>query len=209
MPASNLKSSLQDILPQKTDGEPLVTGEARRHREVNVTLTDRQKPRISLSSRIKLKDRISWPSDSGRNVLLEPLSPQPYDITYACLMIPRFSSHYLRGDMAEFLRQWLQQICLSFAWRLEHVWVRPEYLQWILTVQPATPPSQCFRVIRQQTSIRIFEDFPEIRRENLSKDFWAPGYLVLVGTTPHPPEMINQYIQLTRQRQGLPPRPTE
>lgn len=145
------------------------------------------------------------PSRSG--VVLEPVvSRQPYDLSYACLLIPRFTAHYLIGDIAEDLHEWMHRICIAFSWRLEDIAIRPEYMQWVLYVPANTPPSRCIRTIREQTSKRIFADFPHIRRENMSNDFWAPGYLVLVGPTPHPPEMINEYIRLTRQQQGIQPR---
>ncbi len=139
-------------------------------------------------------------------VVLEPVARKPYDLSYACLLIPRFSAHYLIGDIADSLREWMHQICVSFAWRLEDLRIRPEYMQWVIYVPAATMPSRCIRTIREQTSRLIFEDFPHIRRENLSKDFWAPGYLVLVGPMPHPPEMITEFITLTRQQQGTQPR---
>lgn len=141
------------------------------------------------------------------DVVLEPVSPrQPYDLSYAFLLIPRFSAHYLIGDIAEDLHEWMRQICVSFDWRLESILVRPEYMQWVIYVPANTPPSRCIRTIREQTSRQIFEDFPHIKQENLSKDFWAPGYSVLLGPTAHPPEMINEYIRLTRQQQGIQPR---
>lgn len=140
-------------------------------------------------------------------VVLEPVvARKPYDLSYACLLIPRFSAHYLIGDIAESLREWMHQICISFAWRLDDLRIRPEYLQWVLYVPPATPPTRCIRTVREQTSRFVFEDFPHIRRENISKDFWAPGYLVLVGPMLHTSEMINEFISLTRQHQGIQPR---
>ncbi len=146
---------------------------------------------------------------SVSGVVLEPVSRKPYDLSYSCLLIPRFSAHYLIGDIAESLREWMHRICISFAWRLEDISVRPEYMQWVLYVPAATPPSRCIRTVRDQTSQLIFEDFPHIRRENMSKDFWAPGYLVLVGPTLHPPEMIAEFIRLTRQQQGIQPHLSE
>ncbi len=152
----------------------------------------------------RAEDQQQGAAPSG--VVLEPVARKPYDLSYACLLIPRFSAHYLIGDIAESLREWMHQICISFAWRLDDLRIRPEYMQWVLYVPPATPPTRCIRTVREHTSRQIFEDFPHIRRENLSKDFWAPGYLVLVGPMPHPSDMINEFISLTRQQQGTQPR---
>ncbi|HEY3473965.1 MAG TPA: IS200/IS605 family transposase, partial [Anaerolineales bacterium] len=138
---------------------------------------------------------------AGR-VMLEPISPGLYNLTYACLLVPRFSSHYLTGDMSDRLSEWLPQICIAFGWRLEYLAVRPEYVQWVLNVPPATSPGYLMRIIRQQTSEKIFTEFTKLKRENPSGDFWAPGYLIMGGTQPHPPQLVKDYIKQTRTRQG-------
>jgi REP element-mobilizing transposase RayT len=138
---------------------------------------------------------------AGR-VMLEPISPGLYNLTYACLLVPRFSSHYLTGDMADHVSEWLPQICIAFGWRLEYLAVRPEYVQWVVSVPPAASPGYLMRIIRQQTSEKIFAEFPKLKRENPSGDFWAPGYLIMGGTQPHPPQLVKDYIKQTRSRQG-------
>ncbi|HUI89654.1 MAG TPA: IS200/IS605 family transposase [Anaerolineales bacterium] len=137
------------------------------------------------------------------DVAFETVSRDPYELSYACLVIPRFSTHYLIGDLADNLYDWMKQICVSFGWRLDYVSVRPDYLQWILRVLPSTSPAYFMNVTRRQTSQEILENFPRFKKENRSRDFWAPGYLVIVSTSPHPSKMINDYIRLTRQQQGI------
>ena len=61
------------------------------------------------------------------------------------------------------------------------------------------------KVIRQHTSAYVFENFPRFKKENLSDDFWAPGYLIALGAHPHPTEMIREFIRQTRQQQGILP----
>jgi REP element-mobilizing transposase RayT len=138
---------------------------------------------------------------AGR-VMLEPISPGLYNLTYACLLVPRFSSHYLTGDVADRLSEWLPQICVAFGWRLEYLAVRPEYMQWVLNVPPATSPGYLMRIVRQQTSEKIFAEFIRMKKENPSGDFWAPGYLIMGGSQPHPPQLVKDYIKQTRTRQG-------
>ncbi len=203
LPKSNQRSSLQDLLTRVRDtGNDSSHTQVTRPDEQQVSRSNRNDSRPPIVERRRQKIY----HDPASAVVLEQVDRHPYDLSYACLLIPRFSSHFLIGDIAESLRGWMRTICVSFAWRLEDISVRPEYMQWVLYVPAATPPSRCIRTVREHTSRQIFEDFPQIRQQNLSKDFWAPGYLVLVGPTPHPPEMINQYIRLTRQQQGIQPR---
>jgi REP element-mobilizing transposase RayT/ActR/RegA family two-component response regulator len=142
-------------------------------------------------------------TEAARRMSMEPVTAGLYHLTYACLLVPRFSSHYLTGDLSDRLTEWLPGICVAFGWRLEFMAVRPEYLQWVVNVQPNTSPGYLMRVMRQHTSEKIFSDLPRLKKENPSGDFWAPGYLIMGGTQPHPPQLVRDYIKQTRERQGI------
>ncbi len=144
-------------------------------------------------------------SDSVRKIVLEPVSAAVYNLDYACMLVPRFPQHHMTGDLLDQLGDWIPKICIAFAWRLEYISVRPDYLLWIVDVPPATSPSYLMRIFRQHTSGRIFEDFPRFKKENPSGDFWAPGYLIIGGSQPPPAQLIKDFIAQTRQRQGIPP----
>ncbi len=142
-------------------------------------------------------------NEAAGRIVLEPVSAGVYHLSYACLLVPRFTSHYLTGDIADRISEWLTNICISFGWRLEYLAVRPEYLQWIVNVPPATSPGYLMRVVRQHTSDKILAEFPLLRKENPSGDFWAPGYLIMGGTQPHPAQLVKDYMKQIRQRQGI------
>jgi REP element-mobilizing transposase RayT len=146
--------------------------------------------------------RESPTTEAERKLNVEPSSAGMYHLTYACLLVPRFSSHYITGDLADRVSEWLPNICIAFGWRLEFLAVRPEYLQWVVNVQPNTSPGHLMRIMRQQISEKIFSEFPRMKKENPSGDFWAPGYLIMGGTQPHPQQLVRDYIRQTRQRQG-------
>jgi REP element-mobilizing transposase RayT len=136
-------------------------------------------------------------------IVMEPISAGVYHLSYACLLLPRFATHYLTGDMADKLSEWVPIICVAFGWRLEYLAVRPEYVQWVVNVPPATSPGYVMRVLRQQLSDKVFAAFPRLKRDNPSGDFWAPGYLIMGGTQPHPPQLVKDYIKQIRLRQGI------
>lgn len=127
----------------------------------------------------------------------------PYNLSYACLLIPRFSNHMLVGDIFSYLQIWMQQICISYDWQLDYIDVQPEYLQWVMSVPMTCSPARFIRIIKQFTSEQIFVEFPRFNRENISKEFWANGNLILVGKRPHPEPMIKEFIHITRRQQGI------
>jgi REP element-mobilizing transposase RayT len=175
--------------------------------DLDATMPSRSRPRPETPVRRPMPGELdetrphSITEVAGR-MMLEPVSPGLYNLTYACLLVPRFSSHYLAGDISDRISEWLPQICIAFGWRLEYLAVRPEYIQWVVNVPPATSPGYLMRIMRQQTSEKIFTEFTRMKKENPSGDFWAPGYLIMGGTQPHPPQLVKDYIKQTRTRQG-------
>jgi REP element-mobilizing transposase RayT len=142
--------------------------------------------------------------DSAGNVLLEPVYPESYDLSYTCLLIPNLPTHKLKDNLAAALPKWLRQICAAHNWQIEFITVNPDYFQWGLRVIPSTQAGQFMQEIRRKTSELILSTFEQIRSENQTDDFWAPGYLVVLGTRPHPKAMVEQYIRLSRRQQGFP-----
>jgi len=135
-------------------------------------------------------------------VILKPVEEEhPYNLTYTCLLIPKIYSPILTEDVSNGLQGRMKQICNSFGWHLEYLSVMPEYIQWIMHVPPTASTVQFMQVIREQTSQYLFAEFPHFSKQNLSTDFWAPGYLIFWGSQQHPHEIIQKYIQQTRQQQ--------
>lgn len=131
-------------------------------------------------------------------------SPQySSELSFVCLLIPRFSDHYLVGDITESLVEWMKQICISYGWRLDAIAVRPGYLQWVMRVPLTANPAHFMRLIRRHTSEKIFDDFPRFKQKNLSGEFWAPGNFVISGTQLQTTENVNVLILQTRRHQGL------
>jgi REP element-mobilizing transposase RayT len=142
-------------------------------------------------------------TEVASKMLPESASPGMAQLNYACLLVPRFTAHYMTGDLADRMSEWMPNVCIAFGWRLEFLAVRPEYLQWVVNVTPNTSPGYLMRIMRQQTSEKTFREFPRLKRDNPSGDFWAPGYLIMGGIQPHPPQLVKDYIRQTRQRQGI------
>jgi hypothetical protein len=70
-------------------------------------------------------------------------------------------------------------------------------------VAPSVSPGNIMRVLRQQTSQRIFGFNSTYKEQNPSGDFWAPGYLVISGSQPPAGDLLRDFLQETRRRQGL------
>ncbi len=124
------------------------------------------------------------------------------ETVFTCILIPRLEQHALSGALMEMLPQWVAQYCAAFGWKLEKVEVFPEHLQWTVVVTPSVSPGNVVRTVRQRTSEVIFEHHPDLKEHNPSGDYWAPAYLVIRGNQPPTPQLLQDFIDQTRQRQG-------
>jgi REP element-mobilizing transposase RayT/DNA-binding response OmpR family regulator len=125
-----------------------------------------------------------------------------HKLTYACVLVPRLPRHHLVGDIATLLNQWAEEISLSYGWRLEHLAIRPDYLHWIAVLPPNSSPGLMVHDMQQETSQRIFVEFPRLERENPSGEFWASGYLIVNGRDPFSRDMVHEFIDNVRAHQG-------
>jgi len=140
--------------------------------------------------------------DSNEKILLGLIDPDTTDISYTCLLIPSSPFYQLSGELEKLLPEWMHQICTLHNWQIEFITVDPNYLQWGLCVNPSTQAGQFMQKIRHEISELILSTFEHIRDNNLTNNFWASGYLVILGTRPNPKEMIEQYICLARRQKA-------
>lgn len=123
-------------------------------------------------------------------------------LAYTCVLVPRMPGHLLVNQLSRRMMDWLPQLCIAYGWRIVSMLIQPEYLQWTVQVAPAISPGNVVRLIRQQTSRRIFAQLPQYEVDNPSGDFWAPGFLIISGTQPPSHEVVQDFIYQTRTRQS-------
>ena len=131
------------------------------------------------------------------------IQTDPYVTSYVCLLAPRFEEHLLVGDLSDQLNSWMKDICISFGWRLKFLDINLKYLHWIMAVSITEFPTKFMKIVRRESSKRIFENFPKFSQKNMSNEFWAPWYFVGVGEVPYSQDSIQNFIRQIRIEQGL------
>lgn len=93
-------------------------------------------------------------------------------------LAPAAPRHFLIGELSGWLRRWMTALCGTYGWQMGSLSIRPDYLKWTLVDFPEILIREMLQAVRRETSERIFRVFPNLKAENHSGDFWAPGYLV-------------------------------
>ncbi len=139
---------------------------------------------------------------SGRSDLPPVLKREEPVLLYTCVLVPQPRKFPLTGKLAQLLVQWMAEICQSFGWQLENVSVYAQYLLWTVRLTPNISPGNVVRLIRQYTSQRIFNQFPNVQQLVSGYDFWAPGYLIVRGSQPPAINVLTEFIDTAHRRQG-------
>jgi CheY-like chemotaxis protein/REP element-mobilizing transposase RayT len=132
----------------------------------------------------------------------KPLGLNNFRFHYTCLLVPNDPHQFLTRDLSERLGFLLPQLHLGYGWRLTGISIRPQYLLWAITVPPETCPVEIIAEIRRRTTAHIYSNFPELKLDQNSNDFWAPGYLAVSGATPPSISLIFDFVSRTRKSQS-------
>jgi len=122
-----------------------------------------------------------------------PRSPFPFQ----CVLIPRDRNSYLTAEIARQLSKWLPLLHQDWNCQVTELAVRPLYLSWSLTIPPDTCPRDVIQAIRQSTSERLYEHFPDRFTEGRN-DFWADGYLLVSGEHTLPASFLQAFLDRVR-----------
>jgi CheY-like chemotaxis protein/REP element-mobilizing transposase RayT len=124
-----------------------------------------------------------------------PILQEKDNPAYTCILVPDLHEFSLSSEITDRLVEWMPKLCHAYGWQLEKLSIQPTYMQWTVRVTPGISQGFIVRKIRLQTSIRMFDEFPELKKDSLSGNFWAKGYLVVSGSEPPPAELLDDFIQ--------------
>ena len=118
---------------------------------------------------------------------------------YQILLIPANPQQLISHDIAALVKQKLPQLHETNGWKCTRIAARPLYLQWSAVLPLDVCVSEMIQEIKDRANILIFARFPELLKDNLEGNFWAPGYFAVSGPQMLSNRMIEDYITLSRQ----------
>jgi hypothetical protein len=115
---------------------------------------------------------------------------------YTCILAPGHPGQYLTRDLSRAIGVILPQLHLANGWDMTRVSVRPQYLAWGFSLPTAVSPVDAVLEIRRGITAYFKDALPDLMES--SEEFFAPGYLVLSGSQPPPPSLVEEFIQRYR-----------
>jgi putative transposase len=93
----------------------------------------------------------------------------------------------------------LKEICYGleqrYSMKFETIGFDNDHIHFLLQSVPKYSPSQIFRLVKSITAIKLFENFPELKKDLWGGEFWSDGgYVATVGEGINA-DIIREYIK--------------
>ena len=114
-----------------------------------------------------------------------------FNVEYHFVWVTKYRYKVLTGDVAVRVRELVRQI---FEIRIITGVVSKDHVHLLVSAPPTIAASEIMRRIKGKTSIRLFEEFPSLKKRYWGRHFWARGYFcATAGQVTE--EMIKTYLE--------------
>ena len=110
----------------------------------------------------------------------------------------------LRGDLREFVKQCFQEIAVVNDFEIEAMEVAEDHVHIFLGFAPRYSISQVVQRLKGQSARRIFQMFPEVKKELWGGELWEDGYFVRTVGGKVTKDIIKKYVEYHKHREKLP-----
>ena len=102
---------------------------------------------------------------------------------------------FLENKYVEFVKKISQGLEERYSMKFETIGFDEDHVHFLLQSVPKYSPSQLFRIVKSITAIKLFENYPDLKKELWGGEFWSDGgYVGTVGEGINA-EIIRNYIK--------------
>jgi putative transposase len=99
-------------------------------------------------------------------------------LAYHFVWCPKYRKRILTGRIAAFVEQELRRICDANTWTIGALNVQEDHVHLFLSAPPSVAPSQIAHILKGTISRKVFQCFPEIKKQLWGGAFWSRSYYV-------------------------------
>jgi len=116
-----------------------------------------------------------------------------FKIEYHFVWVTKYRYLVLKGDIAVRIRDLTRQTCTMLEIEILRGVVSGDHVHILVSAPPNLSPSEIMKRVKGRTAMKIFEEFPVLKKRYWGRHFWARGYFcVTAGELSK--EMIAEYL---------------
>jgi putative transposase len=101
-----------------------------------------------------------------------------YKLAYHLVWCPKYRKRILTGKIATFVEQEIRRICQANTWTIGALNVQKDHVHLFLSAPPSVAPSQIAHTLKGTTARKLFQRFPEIKKQLWGGALWSRSYYV-------------------------------
>ncbi|WP_067515405.1 IS200/IS605 family transposase [Endozoicomonas ascidiicola] len=116
-----------------------------------------------------------------------------FNIQYHFVFVTKYRYQVLKGDVGLRARELIRETCQAFEIEILKGVISKDHVHLFVSAPPNMAPSEIMRRVKERSSTRLFESFPDLKKRYWGRHFWARGYFcVTSGKVTE--EMIKEYL---------------
>ena len=101
-----------------------------------------------------------------------------YKLGYHFVWCPKYRKRILTGKVAVFVEQEIRRLCEANGWIVGALNVQEDPVHLFLSAPPPVAPSQIAHTLKGTTARKVFQHFPEVKKQLWVGAFWSRSYYV-------------------------------
>jgi len=118
-----------------------------------------------------------------------------YDTRYHLVWAPKYRKWILRGDIQEYVEEIFKEIAASNEFEIEAMEIAEDHVHIFLGFPPKYSISNVVQRFKGESARKIFQIYPEVKKELWGGQFWEDGYFVRTVGDKVTKEIIKKYIE--------------
>ena len=127
-----------------------------------------------------------------------------YDTRYHLVWAPKYRKWIMRGDLREFVETIFQEIAAANDFEIEVMEIAKEHVHIFLGFPPRYSIAQVVQRIKGKSARKIFQTFPNVKKELWGGEFWEDGYFVRTVGDKVTKDIIKKYIEYHKHNEKTP-----
>ena len=120
-----------------------------------------------------------------------------YSLQYHLVWIPKYRRSFLRGEIAERLKQILKEIARDYRIRIIAMEVMPDHVHMLVEAPPKYAPAKIVQLFKGISLRRLRQEFLDVIKKYIWKEgtLWAIGYYIGSVSDKATTELVKEYIR--------------
>jgi len=135
-------------------------------------------------------------------MVLKRTSHAVYDTKYHLVWAPKYRK-WMRDEIRTRVEQLFDKIAQDFGFEIDEMEIAPDHVHLFLSFPPQYAIAKVVGILKSISSSVLFKEYPELREELWSRQFWEDGYFARTVGDEVTAKMIQRYIAYhKREREG-------